>query len=333
MKLAKNSRRLTIFEGPDGGGKSTAAKAFAEATDARYVHFQALPKVGSGLARMYVEAMMPALLGYQDVVFDRCWLSEVPYSNVFREGTERLDQTSMLMLERLAMRCGAIVVMCLPSVESVVRTFNGRRGAEMLKDDTQLTSVYNIYKNELYTSLPVFNFDYDAGFDIESYVTDIFKCGYYTHPLASKSAGNLAAPTLIVGDKFTDHKNDDAFYQWPFASFSDVGVSRWLTESMFTCGAHESQLLWANSDDLTGLQDIMDRRLRFELKHPVVVTLSTRSFELAAKSGIFNDRFLKSVGDPQIWKRFHSSILESYQLWNLARSASNKTLQKFKMEH
>ena len=66
----RQCRRLTIFEGPDGSGKSTAAQAYAEATKAKYVHFPALPQVDKSLGRIYVEAMLPALLGYQDVVFD-----------------------------------------------------------------------------------------------------------------------------------------------------------------------------------------------------------------------------------------------------------------------
>ena len=39
------SRELTIFEGPDGAGKTTLAKAYAELTGARYVHFGPLPRV------------------------------------------------------------------------------------------------------------------------------------------------------------------------------------------------------------------------------------------------------------------------------------------------
>jgi polyphosphate kinase 2 (PPK2 family) len=116
-----DSKVLTIFEGPDGSGKTTAAREYAEQTGARYVHFPALPRVKHGLGRMYVEAMLPALLGYHDVVFDRCWLSETPYGEAFREGQDRLTQADRRMLERLALRCGAVVVKCLPEWDPAER--------------------------------------------------------------------------------------------------------------------------------------------------------------------------------------------------------------------
>ena len=84
----KTSKKLTIFEGCDGSGKTTAAREFAEQTGAKYVHFHNLPRIKKGLGRMYVEAMLPALLGYQEVVFDRSWLSETPYGEAFREGRD-----------------------------------------------------------------------------------------------------------------------------------------------------------------------------------------------------------------------------------------------------
>jgi len=107
-------KRLTIFEGCDGSGKSTAAAKFAEEHGAKLVHFPALPRVTNNLARMYVEAMLPALLGYQDVVFDRCWLSEEPYGTAFREGQDRLGVVSVRMLERLAFRCGLLWFVVIP---------------------------------------------------------------------------------------------------------------------------------------------------------------------------------------------------------------------------
>ena len=86
MMMPSTSAKLTIFEGPDGGGKTTAAEKYAKETGAQYVHFGPLPHVKDSLARVYVEAMMPAILGLQDVVFDRSWLSEIPYGTAFRGG-------------------------------------------------------------------------------------------------------------------------------------------------------------------------------------------------------------------------------------------------------
>ena len=80
------SKKLTIFEGVDGSGKTVAAKRYADEICARYIHFGPFTRVTDGLARMYAEAMLLAVIGYQNVVFDRSWLSEGPYGLVMRGG-------------------------------------------------------------------------------------------------------------------------------------------------------------------------------------------------------------------------------------------------------
>ena len=56
-------RKLVILEGPDGGGKSRLAATLTEALGARLVHCGPFPRVTTHLAHLYVEAMLPALLG------------------------------------------------------------------------------------------------------------------------------------------------------------------------------------------------------------------------------------------------------------------------------
>lgn len=237
--------KLAIFEGPDGGGKSTAAKQYAEETGALYVHFPALPQVGTGLARLYVEAMLPALLGYQDVVFDRCWLSEVPYGTVFRGGADRLGNASRRMLERLAMRCQARVILALPSAETCLQNYRARKELEYLDNEQQLLGVYNHYLT-LQTALPVFKYNFK-----DDQPNDIIHAKRTTpHLLDHRTAGNLDAKVLIVGDKFAERKNEDPWYQWPFGSFSNIGCSRWLTDHLEHHGIGEEQLLWVNADEL-----------------------------------------------------------------------------------
>lgn len=254
------SKRLTIFEGCDGTGKSTAAKRYAEATGAVYVHFAALPRVREGLARMYVEAMLPALLGYQDVVFDRCWLSETPYGMAFREGQDRLGDASRRMLERLALRCGAVVVLCDPGWNAVKGSYMKRKHLEMLDDVGQLKQVYEMYMHEP-TDLPVVKYDYTMGHGQLSYET-VDSNRFPRHPLSLASAGNWSANIVIVGDQFIERKDNDPFYQWPFASFSKSGCSQWLANQLESIEAGEDGLLWVNADqDLTFLTDLNPGRI------------------------------------------------------------------------
>jgi thymidylate kinase len=250
---------LTIFEGPDGGGKSTAAKAYAEATNARYVHFPSLPRItGRGLARMYLEAMLPALHGYQNVVFDRCWLSEEPYGSVFRPHQPfRVDKAQQRMLERIAMRCNTRLVYCLPGLEVCLDTFRSRKGEEMLDREEQLQAVYRRYDLQVdYVSshLPFVVFDrtkdniHDNHFHVIPNDYWSQDCSMLEHDTRLATVGNRLAPVCLVGEAFTERKDNDAWQQYPFVSFNRQGCSAWLADYLESKNVREDELCWANAD-------------------------------------------------------------------------------------
>lgn len=281
------SRRLTIFEGPDGSGKTTAAKLFAEQTGARYVHFNSLPQIYHGLARVYVEAMLPALLGYQDVVFDRSWLSELPYGLAFREGKDRLGDASRRMLERLALRCGASVIRCDPGWEAVRASFVARRPLEMLDNEEQLRVVYDTYATQT-TDLPTFTFNY---------MRDIVDVSYVERPHSIEigSAGAWSALTsgvTLVGQDYAALKDTDPFYRWPFASFQRGGCSQWLAQELERAEISEGRLFWVNADQ--------PLELISELGDGLVVALGTAAATRLKDLGVS----CIEVPHPQYHKRF-----------------------------
>lgn len=281
------SANLTIFEGPDGSGKTTAALAYASRHDAKYVHFPAMPRVAGGLARMYVEAMLPALLGYQHVVFDRCWLSEVPYGLAFRDGMDRLGPESRRMLERLAMRCGATMVNCRTDWATTKATFMSRKHLEMLDNDTQLRDVYDAYDHTV-SDLPTVPFDYQKDPTVAFYERS--EC----HPIHLASAGSWDANILIVGENFAERKNHDPWYQWPFSSFNNGGCNKWLARELDKIDCPESQLMWVNADqDLASLFDAKEFGDVIALGSAAAKALR----ELSVKHEPFNH--------PQFWRRFH----------------------------
>ena len=288
--MDKVSCRLTIFEGPDGSGKSTAAKVFAETTGAKYVHFPALPRVSRNLGRMYVEAMLPALLGYQDVVFDRCWLSEMPYGVAFREGRDRLTDASRRMLERLAMRCGAVVVRCQPAWETVKKTYLSRKHREMLDNDGQLKTVYDLYA-EQGTDLPELVYDYTKEPVLRQLLVDGARMR--PHPLDLASAGNWDGRVVLIGEAFAERKDNDAWYQWPFASFSGEGCSQWLAEKLGLIEVGEDQILWLNSDQ--------DLSVLYDLKPERIIALGNQAYDQLYRLKIA----AATVPHPQAWKRFN----------------------------
>jgi thymidylate kinase len=297
----RQCRRLTIFEGPDGSGKSTAAQAYAEATRAKYVHFPALPQVDKSLGRIYVEAMLPALLGYQDVVFDRCWISELPYGISFRDGADRLGTSSCRMLDRLAMRCGAVVVMCLPEWETVKTNWSNRRGKEMLNTVDQLRMVYDQYTARLST-LPEVRYNYvKTVSNIYMYET-ISALRPRCHQIDVRSAGSTSAQTVLVGDCFESVKEYDSFYQWPFASFSNQGCSQWLTTELDNHDVTEQELFWVNADQ--------NLEVLYELNPTTVIALGAKAAEELYKLKIN----AITVPHPQHQKRFRPN--EPYELFN-----------------
>lgn len=151
----KTSRKLTIFEGPDGSGKTTAAMAFAVMTGAQYIHFG--PDVDT--AEQYAREMLPVLFGKKDIVFDRCWMSERPYGIVYREGQDRLSSNDRAVLEHLAHSCNGFVIRCQPAFETVARNYWRNKTQQMLDNEFQLRRVYDLYLEEP-TTLPWCEYDY-----------------------------------------------------------------------------------------------------------------------------------------------------------------------------
>lgn len=162
--------KLIILEGPDGSGKSTLARtlmqrASAAVSGSYLVHHGPYKGLsGMALTRLYEASMVPALFDQGDVVLDRCWLSERPYGEAYREGLVRLAPGQVRDLEEIAWLCRAKVVLCLPPFAVANNNWAARRGTEMLKTSAQFDQVYAWYveKLALSTSLPVVGYDYTS---------------------------------------------------------------------------------------------------------------------------------------------------------------------------
>ena len=297
---------LTIFEGPDGAGKSTAAQAYTQRVGANYVHLGPFPGVDEGLCRLYAEAMMPAVLGHKPVVMDRSWLSERPYGLVYRDGQDRVKRPGARMLERLALRCSPVVVLCDPGWEAVEASFRRRKAQELLQDTQQLRQVYDLYRSPG-TLLPTCVHDYTkSGFEdlLGAILLARTHPAHPAHPLGAHTAGSRRARVLLVGESFGKPKAHDPLYQWPFASFSRAGCSWWLTEQLDQADLGETQLLWANAD-MPFFEVLREGPER------LLVALGTQASEQLTRLGLAHE----TVQHPQAWKRFSRGHL--YPLYPL----------------
>lgn len=308
MPMLKKTKKLVILEGPDGAGKTTLAKKICQDLDAEYVHSGPLKVVKRGLPRMYIEAMLPAMLGLRNVVMDRCWLSEMPYGIAFRHGEDRLTKASVAMLERAALRCGGELIMCIPPWGHVSANYASHHEDEMLENENQLKLVYDIYlSTQARTCLNTTTYDYTNP-DWQKFVPD----NTPEHFKDIRTAGNLNANVVLVGESFASQKDDDPFYQLPFMSFTNNGCSSWLANGLIEAKISERNLLWVNADEL----DVWTAAtLELSTRHLVAL-----GAEAEAKLKVLGLKFTK-MNHPQSWKRFRSS--EQYPLFDYLKQVVN----------
>jgi len=248
--MTETSKRLIIVEGPDGGGKTSIANSLKGFYKAHHVHLGPFKSVKRCLSDLYVDAMMPAVLGHSDVVMDRSWLSEVPYGLAFRAGSNRIKEGRRI-LERLALRCRVVVILALPPLEVVLSNYRRRRADEMLEDEGQLRAVYEWYDKEWVSDLPTVRYDYTEGpgaFEELRRHIDGRLSEQLPHPTCFATAGDITAPFLVVGEGFSHHQDGDRLYQWPFGSLSGAGCSRWLARELDQAEISERSLCWVNAD-------------------------------------------------------------------------------------
>lgn len=154
-------KQLTIFEGPDGGGKTTAAKLHNPGKGRQYYHMGPFSNIEHGLSKEYADVMLPAIFGHSDVIMDRSWISEVPYGLVYRNGKDRIGNEARQLLEWFAHHCVTLVVLCLPPLEVVMENFSKK--SQYLDSVEQLKLVYDWYDTKFHTSLDVIRWDYRTG--------------------------------------------------------------------------------------------------------------------------------------------------------------------------
>ena len=163
LKMSKNPRNITIFEGPDGSGKTTIAKEYAKRTGALYVHFEAYYGV-KDIYKFFIEAAQPALLGYQDVVFDRCWHSGPIYDVVFRNlqpHEQRQTPEICLLLDRAVAHCSAVLVKCYPDQDTCINNWKSRLDTELVKSEFKMRAIHGLYEHlENTITLPSMEWNY-----------------------------------------------------------------------------------------------------------------------------------------------------------------------------
>lgn len=142
-----NLTGLIVIDGPDAAGKSTLCDFFVDTCGAHYKHLTWSPDLEKHMDSYQIGALAECLeiAKTQLVVLDRCWLSELVYSNIYRNGSAypELAKTCFDMLK------GSLNIVALPTyrdwIENFKRMSNERE--EMYAGDIQgMRQIYDQYE-------------------------------------------------------------------------------------------------------------------------------------------------------------------------------------------
>ena len=149
---------IIILEGPDGSGKSTLAEKLSKQTGYPVVH-RAAPKSEDekkAMMQMYQQAIAES----KDIIFDRCWYSEMVYGPVMRDAT-CISHEDMYRLELGLCEVGAILIYCTDALRTMWNRCQ-KRGEDYISDFETFKAIHEGYEKlmELPHMIPVVRYDY-----------------------------------------------------------------------------------------------------------------------------------------------------------------------------
>ena len=128
---------IIIIEGPDGSGKTTLANQLSKQTGYKIIH-RTQPKTEEDKAIMMVE-YLDAIWSKENMIFDRCWYSEMVYGPVMRDASV-ISYAQMYDLERRLMEVGAMIIYCTDA-KQVLWARCQERGEDYIVDRTTFDSI------------------------------------------------------------------------------------------------------------------------------------------------------------------------------------------------
>ncbi len=239
---------ITIFEGPDGSGKTTLIDEMVRSkalSTREVVHHGAYPGVADVYSRYLASMLRP-----RKAILDRSWLAEPIYGEVHRGGENRVDVAHRRMLERYALGQRAVCVLMMPPVERCLNTFRSRKDREYLDNESELRAVWHGY-SMMITALPTVIYDYTS-----MSPRDVLDTILAARPRPAHDDGvghwNPGEVTLMVGDRRNDDdpRRDHLVFMNGVAA--NAGCGPWLARELEHIGISERDLYWVNASSCDG---------------------------------------------------------------------------------
>lgn len=151
---------IIIIEGPDGSGKSTLAQKISKQTGYPIVHRSA-PKSKDEKAQM-MQMYKQAIAESKNIIFDRCWYSEMVYGPVMRDASV-ISSEEMYRLELELCEVGALIIHCTGPVRTLWNRCQ-KRGEEYITTYEQFKELHSRYDKLMKTPhlIPVVTYAYEG---------------------------------------------------------------------------------------------------------------------------------------------------------------------------
>ena len=134
---------IIIIEGVDGSGKTMLAQQISRQTKYPIVH-RTKPKDEGEKALMMGEYLQ-AVRSSKNIIFDRCWYSEMAYGPVMRDKSY-ISYPQMYELEKQLARVGALIIYCT-GAESMLWKRCQTRGEDYIVCRDDFKAIYNNFED------------------------------------------------------------------------------------------------------------------------------------------------------------------------------------------